>query len=342
MPSARPVPPPVDPELKPLLEAQHRRFPRVSADSLAQRRRLSAELTQGAGAPDLTAGGRIRVEDHVAPGPPGAPDLTLLVLRRPDGGSHRPAVYHIHGGGMVVGHRRGGLDAYLSYVLELDAVVVSVEYRLAPEHPDPAPIEDCYAGLLWTAGEAESLGIDPSRILVAGESAGGGLAAGTALMARDRNGPALTHQVLVGPMLDDRLETPSSLMLDGDGSWDRHESLFGWTALLGDRRGGPDVSAYAAPARATDLSRLPRTYLDCGSAEGFRDEVLMFAGRLSEAGVPVDLHMWGGGSHAFDVVGADTTIGRAARATRDEFIRRALCPVEEPQGRSAPLRAPEG
>lgn len=169
---------------------------------------------------------------------------------------------------------------------------MSVEYRLAPDHSDPAPVEDCYAGLVWIAKSAAELGIDPERLLIAGVSAGGALAAGTALLARDRAFPRLSHQVLICPMLDDRFETHSSRMVDREDVWDRHSNLYAWTSVLGERRGGLEVSPYAAPARAEDLSRLPRTYIDTGSAEGFRDEILVYAGRLSEAGVSVDLHMW--------------------------------------------------
>ena len=160
----------------------------------------------------------------------------------------------------------------LPYVAEGGMVFVSVDYRLAPEHPDPAPVEDCYAGLVWMAKQAAEVGVDPDRMVVVGASGGGGLAAGTALLARDRGLPALTHQVLISPMLDDRFETHSSLMLDDEGTWDRAQNLYGWTALLGDCRGGPDASPYAAPARATDLRWLPRAYIEVASAEVFRDE----------------------------------------------------------------------
>ncbi|MBO3741375.1 alpha/beta hydrolase [Actinoplanes sp. NEAU-H7] len=278
----------------------------------------------GAPAPDLTAGGLVTVEDRVVPGPAGEPDVTVLILRPATASGPVAGIYHIHSGGMVTGDRRSQVDALLPYVAEGRAVVVSVEYRLAPEHPDPAPVEDCYAGLVWTAENAAELDIDPHRLMILGASSGGGLAAGTALLARDRDFPALSHQVLICPMLDDRLQTHSSRMLDGDGTWDRNDNLFGWTALLGDRRGGPDVSPYAAPARATDLGGLPRTYIDCGSAESFRDEAIDYATRLSQAGVLVDLHLWGGGCHGYEVLARHSAIARASLATRDEFIRRVL------------------
>ncbi|GAB2856710.1 hypothetical protein GCM10022221_65510 [Actinocorallia aurea] len=228
-------------------------------------------------------------------------------------------------GGMVMGARHTGLAGVVGYVAEGLAVAVSVEYRLAPEHPDPAPVEDCYAGLRWLAENAAALGADPARLMILGGSAGGGLAAGTALLARDRGFPALTHQVLLCPMLDDRMTTPSSRMLDGEGVWDREDNLFGWTALLGDRRGTADVSPYAAPARAEDLSGLPRTYLDVGSVETFRDEAIDYALRLSQAGVSVDFHLWGGGYHGFEAA-YPSALAQASAATRTEFLRRALEP----------------
>ncbi|MEU5313925.1 alpha/beta hydrolase fold domain-containing protein [Streptomyces sp. NPDC021562] len=319
-----PLRPPLDPELEPVEAELRENLPALSDATLPEARRLTAQGLPGEGPEDLRVGGRVRLSEFRVPGPEGAPDLTLLVLspagrREPVGG-----VYHVHAGGMVVGDRRNGLRTVLPFVAEGAAVVVSVEYRLAPEHPDPAPVEDCYAGLVWTAKNAERLGIRTERLLVLGASAGGGLAAGTALLARDRGFPDLSHQVLMCPMLDDRFTTHSSRMLDGTGTWDRNAALYAWDALLGDRRGGPDVSPYAAPARAADLTGLPRTYLDTGSAEGFRDEILDYARRLSEAGVSVDLHMWGGGFHGFDWTAPDAAVSRAATATREAFVRRAL------------------
>jgi acetyl esterase/lipase len=225
---------------------------------------------------------------------------------------------------MILGTKEMGAELLALLAAEIGVVGVSVEYRLAPEHPDPAPVQDCYAGLVWTAEHADELGIDPDHIVIIGASAGGGLAAGTALLARDCGFPVLSHQVLICPMLDDRFGTPSSQELDGEGVWDRNANTVGWTALLGERRGGPDVSPYAAPARATDLSGLPRTYLDSGSVETFRDEAIDYAQRLCQAGVSVDLHVWGGGFHGFDAMAPHAAISRASVATRREFLERAL------------------
>ena len=324
MTTTAPARPPFDPELTAVVEGFRAAMGSFDTDRLPALRAALADGIPGIEPVDLTAGGAVIVEERTVPGPEGDPEITLLVLRPATGTGPWPAVYHTHGGGMVVGDMRTGVEMFLPYILEIGAVVVSVEYRLAPEHPDPAPVEDCYAGLVWTAKHAEELGIDPGRILIAGASAGGGLAAGTALLARDRGFPTLTHQVLICPMIDDRLETPSSRMLDGEGAWDRNDNLFGWTALLGDRQGGEDVSIYAAPARAADLSGLPRSYVDVGTVESFRDEAITYAQRLAQAGVNVDLHLWGGGFHGFDLMAPHAAVSRAAQAVRDEFLRRAL------------------
>jgi acetyl esterase/lipase len=203
-------------------------------------------------------------------------------------------------------------------------VLISVDYRLAPEHPDPYPVEDCYAGLLWTAAHAGELGIDPTRIVLAGQSAGGGLAAGTALLARDRQGPPLLGQILISPMLDDSDSTVSTHQIDGVGVADRAMTRFGWTAYLGDRRGGGDVSIYAAPARATDLTGMPPTYLDCASAEVFRDETVAYASRLWQAGIDAELHVWPGGFHGFTSMMPHAALSRTATAALTTWTSRLL------------------
>lgn len=319
-----PVRPPFDPELEPVLAAMREATPKTNQETLSEVRSLIADGIPGAPKPDFTAGGAVEVDVITVIGPQDAPNLRMTVLRPAQGQGPWPAIYHVHGGGMVAGTPETALDIFVPYVHEVGVVVTSVEYRLAPEHPHPAPIEDCYAGLCWLAEHADELGVDPDRIMVAGTSAGGGLAAATALMARDRGFPTLTHQILLCPMLDDRCRTPSSQMLVDEGLWQGDENEFGWSALLGEHRGGPEVSPYAAPARAEDLTGLPRTYISVGSVDTFRDEALDYATRLSQAGVSVDFHLWAGGFHGFDLLPPHSAVGRVAVATRDEFLRRAL------------------
>jgi acetyl esterase/lipase len=319
------VPPPFDPELAGALELiKDMISPGLTLDEIAEVRQgpgiqLLADL-------DLTMDGTFEVEDRQVPGPQGEPDISLLICRptAPASAGARPVIYHVHGGGMVIGNNRVGVDVPLAWAQALDAVVVSVEYRLAPEHPHPAPVEDVYAGLLWTADHAAELGADPERIVIAGASAGGGLCAALALLTRDRKGPQPIGQVLMCPMLDDRNDTPSTYQMAGLGVWDRTANETGWTALLGSRRGGPDVPAYAAPARAEDLSGLPPAFLDVGSAETFRDEVVAYASRIWQAGGVAELHVWPGGFHGFDGFAPQAALSQSARAAHVNWLRRLL------------------
>lgn len=320
--------PPFDPELEQfLLALPPDRRGSIRADGIPAIRASRAALRLSDEA--LRADGQVEFEERVVPGPAGAPDISVLILRRtgeqpqPADGRGAPGLVHLHGGGMILGDNRSGADNLLPWVIELGAVAVSVEYRLAPEHPHPAPVEDCYAGLVWTAEHAQELGIDPDRLTVVGTSAGGGLAAGVALMARDRGGPRLSHQLLFCPMLDDRAVTASSQELNGEGIWDRASNATGWAALLGDAAGGADVSPYAAPARAADLSGLPPAFIDVGTSETFRDEDLEYAARLCAAGVPVELHLWPGGFHGFTGAAPKAQLSREAVAARMAYLRRA-------------------
>lgn len=267
----------------------------------------------------------LSVRDVTIPGYQGE-DILVSVITRQDHAPGGPGIFHTHGGGMVTGDRFAGIQAVLPWVVDHDAVLVTVEYRLAPEFPDPYPVEDCYAGLVWMAAHAEELGFDAERVIITGASAGGGLAAGTALLARDRQGPKLIGQVLAYPMLDDRNETVSSRQYDGAGLWDRESNLLGWSCLLGEHRGTDDVSVYAAPARATDLSGLPPALIDCGSAEVFRDEDVAYASALWAAGVQAELHVWPGGWHGFDLGAPDSELSQAMLDARRAWVARLLNP----------------
>lgn len=239
-------------------------------------------------------------------------------------------MYFIHGGGFVSGDERGaGLAAELERAEAVGAAVVSVRYRLAPEHRYPAALEDCFAGLVWLTGHARELGVDPAQIVVSGPSAGGGLAAGMRLLARERGGPSLLGQMLQQPMLDDRCDTSSAGQMDGlaAGTWDRTASITGWTALLGELRGTNAVSPLAARARAKDLSGLPPAYIDVGSIDGFRDEAITYADSIWRAGGQAELYVWPGGYHGFDVRVPDAELTRRANAARLAWLQRLLKPV---------------
>lgn len=270
---------------------------------------------------------RIELSVRTAAGPSGAPDLSLHVYKPRDTREKLPCIYHIHGGGFVGGGAAQveALHRPLSHAL--NCIIVSVDYRLAPENPFPAGIEDCYAGLAWTFANADALDIDTTRIGVMGESAGGGLAAALALLARDRGEYQLAFQHLIYPMLDDRTcvaAEPNPIA--GEFIWTPHNNRFGWTALLGCEPGGPDVSPYAAPARSTDLSRLPSSFIACPTLDLFIDENVNYAQRLMRAGVPVELHVYPGGFHGFDIFGGDAPLSVRARADSRAALQRALHP----------------
>ncbi|MEV5498602.1 alpha/beta hydrolase fold domain-containing protein [Nonomuraea fuscirosea] len=318
--------PPYDPELARTLDALKDMLPvTVTADMIPALRTMAA----GRSTAELAIGDRpIEHQTMVIDGYDGA-QIEVSVLRRRDHTTATAGVYYVHGGGMMFGNRFTDLGQLAGWVEEFDVVGVSVEYRLAPEFPDPYPVEDSYAGLTWMAAHADELGIDPDRIIVAGASAGGGIAAGTVLLARDRQGPPVLGQMLFYPMLDDRDATTSTHQYEGIGIWDRGSNLTGWTALLGERRGTDDVSIYAAPARAEHLGGLPVTYLDCGSAEIFRDEDVAYASALWAAGVQAELHVWPGGFHTFDTMAPDAVLTARMLDARLTWLRRLLTTTEE-------------
>jgi acetyl esterase/lipase len=233
------------------------------------------------------------------------------------------AVLYLHGGGMIFGLEHLGRVydlAVRDYVAGSGVPMLLVDYRIAPEHPHPTPVEDCYAALRWLADNGPTLGVDPTRIAIMGDSAGGGLAAGVALLARDRGGPAIAQQLLVYPMLDDRAQTPDPELLPFL-TWTYDDNVTGWAALLGESAGTDAVSAYAAPSRATDLTGLPATYIDIGDLDIFRDEDIMYARRLSDAGVPTELHLHPGCPHAFEALARQADVSQRAISDRIRRLR---------------------
>lgn len=317
-------PPPFDPELAAALTVINQSFPpdAYRAETIAEVRTLEVLGAQQLTDEALSRDGAFHVEERNVPGPQGAPHIPLLICRPTGVVAPTGAIYWVHGGGMMLGDNRRGLPAILDCAQELQLAVVSVGYRLAPETPHPGPVEDCYSGLVWTSEHAAELNVDPERIVIAGGSAGGGLAAGVALMARDRGGPKLFGQFLKCPMLDDRNDSPSARQMAGLGVWDRRSNDTGWTAVLGESRGGDDVSPYAAPARAADLSGLPPTFIDVGSAETFRDEDVAYANAIWRAGGVAELHVWPGGFHGFDQLAPDAVLSKSARAAQTDWFRR--------------------
>jgi acetyl esterase/lipase len=240
------------------------------------------------------------------------PDGGHLALRRHEREGDGVIVW-IHGGGLYLGRADRDDPVCAALAQEHRTNVVAVDYRLSPEHPYPAALEDCYAALTWCGQRYE-------RVIVAGESAGGGLAAALALLTRDRRGPDITAQVLHYPMLDDRGETISARTLADAPVWNRALNELGWQAYLA----GQTADRYAAPGRADDLSGLPPTYLEVGALDLFRDEVIAFGTALTAAGVPTELHVDAGTVHGFDRVAPDAAISRAARERRARFVCRYL------------------
>ena len=291
------------------------------SDLPAARRRMGEMLAQmGASAPP--AAERVRCEDRVIPGPADHRALTVRVYTPRGGdGSARPGVVYIHGGGFCFGSIELEHAGALTAADAAGAVVVSVEYRLAPEHPFPAGLEDCSAALVWLASESRALGVDAARLAVMGQSAGGGLAAGLALLARDRGGPRLCIQLLGIPELDHRLETASMREFVDTPLWSRPNAIMSWRCYLGDAPG--EVSPYASPAIAKDLRGLPPAYVSTMEFDPLRDEGIEYALRLLGAGVSVELHQYPGTFHGSSLV-AGAGVSRRAQAEWLDALARGL------------------
>lgn len=289
------------------------------ADPSAIRAALS-EMIAALGPPDTTG---VQIEDRRIPGRDGDPAVPIRVYRPVQRGAPA-AVYNVHGGGFIAGDLETEHASNVKFARELGVVVVSVDYRLAPETPFPGGLEDVYAGLVWTAAHADELGIDPRRIAIQGTSAGGGLCAALALLARDRGGPHIAFQFLSVPELDDRLITPSMTAFTDTPLWSRPRAVLSWDCYLGPgRAGADDVSVYAAPARATDLAGLPPAYVSVMHFDPLRDEGVAYALAMLAAGVSVELHLFPGTFHGSMLI-QDAAISQREQAETIAVLRQAL------------------
>ncbi|SDH18178.1 alpha/beta hydrolase [Klenkia brasiliensis] len=273
----------------------------------------------------------VLVEDVVVPGAGDCGGVPLRLYRPRMLQGSAPALLWMHGGGMIIGHPLQDEPTLLSFARTLGMTVAAVRYRLAPAHPAPAALEDCYAALRWLADHAHERGIDADRIAIGGASAGGGLAAGLALLAHDRAQVTPAFQLLVYPMIDDRTVTRTDHHVPGVRMWTKASNRYGWTAYLGQDPGGTDVSPYAAPARRDDLSGLPPAWIGVGTLDLFHDEDVAYAHRLRSAGVPCKLDVVDGAFHGFDAVLPNRTVSRDFLRTQTAVLQRALFP-DAPSG----------
>jgi acetyl esterase/lipase len=304
----------LDAEVEPLLEG----FPafNLSAEVLPAMRGMRSEM-MAALAGSLSD--KVERTDHVVSDDP---YVYVRVHRPVQQTGPLPCVYSIHGGGYVLGSLDMDDARFDRWCTALHCVGVSVEYRLAPETPFPGPLDDCYAGLAWTLEHADEFGIDRERVGIAGVSAGGGLAAALALLARDRGELPVAFQLLECPMIDDR-QTTSSSCLDGLPVWSKESNTFGWRSYLGDLYGTDDVPAYAAAARAEDVSVLPPAMVIVGGADGFRDEDIVYALRLNQSGVPTELHVLPGAPHGVQMF-VDCGVAHRWSAIVEDWLRQQL------------------
>lgn len=315
----------IDPELLPALDLT---TARLGTDFMGNfdaptRRARFAEFLRDIAAPGPVLPAIERLDRQI-PGPVDAPPIALRLYRPAVSSSNTAGILFIHGGGFTIG-TVAQEDAAAAFLCnELGIPVVSVEYRLAPEHPHPAPVNDCYTALCWMANRAAELGIDPERIAVYGHSAGGGLAANVALMARDRAFPHVSYQMLCYPMLDDRMSSPAFSRLAGLGVWDLGANTHAWHALLGGTFEGAEISAYAVAARAADLSNLPPAYIDVGDLDILLDQDLEYAQRLMNQNIPVEFHVYPGAYHGFDAFAPFAQVSQRAVQSRLAALRRAL------------------
>lgn len=317
-------PPPLNPELARIVEEKLGTNPMASADITPEQ--LLGIVGNDPGVPDhvLDQNGAVRLTHMKIPAASGDEQLPVLIVEPIERAKTPfPCLYYTANGGKIRQGSTAGVTPFdTALVARHGIVLVSISPRVGPKHQHPAQVQDAYAGLNWIVEHASRIGIDPTKIIIMGKSGGGGIAASTAILARDKSGPSIAYQMLIYPMLDDREVTVSSRY--AAAGWGPRHNQIGWSAILGDARGGPDVDSYAAAAREANLEGLPPAYVEVGSSEIFRDEDLQYACRLAEAGVPVEVHSWMGGFHGFEIVAPDADLSRICLRTRESFLERAL------------------
>lgn len=311
----------VDPELLPFLQP----FIAAAAKEPHPVRTLASYRTGSAAAQEKYAfSPSPPVEDRTVSGLPGQPDVRVFIVGAAPG-KLKPAMLHVHGGGYITGHAGDAVPNMQKAATRFGCVAMSVDYRLAPETPFPGPLNDNYAALLWLHRHAAELGVDPDRIIVAGESAGGGHAAILAIAARDRGEVRLRAQILTYPMLDDRTGTSRPVPHHvGAFVWRPEDNRFGWSSMLGQPAGGDTAPSGSVPARVVDLRGLPPTFIGVGSLDLFVEEDMEYARRLLDAGVPAELYVAPGAYHGFEAFVPEAEVSMIFREARDGAIRRAF------------------
>ncbi len=313
----------LDPELKGPIKMMLSQMPPMSFDDLPAARAASKQMMSEMKI-KMPAIPGIVTEDRTIPGPKDSPDITIRIYRPEKQTGRFPAILWIHGGGYILGDIDQEDFTSKKLALAAECTVISVDYRLAPEHPYPAPLEDCYTALQWLSAHTEELEVNKSRIAIGGASAGGGLAAGLAILARDRAEVETCFQLLVYPMINDCNVVPASNTLPDTLFWTRESNLVGWRSYLGCEPGIEGISCYAVAYRATNLEGLPPAYVTVGDLDLFAQEDIDYSRRLIEAGVPTELHVYPGGCHAFDMLVPDADISKRFTADIHRALRRAL------------------
>lgn len=309
----------IDSRVLPELQESFSQFPGFQLDNLEFSRGLLSN-------PPLETSKYVKITHRMISNAVGE---MLVKIYEPIGRNHDklPAMLWIHGGGYIMGHPN--MDDVLCerFVQAANCIVVSVDYRLSPEHPYPAAIEDCYACLVWMTNEAKMLGIDVNRVAIAGASGGGGLTAALALMARDKGGPSIIFQMPLYPMLDNCNTTPSSYEItENHATWNRTNNITAWNMYLGEKKEDNELSPYAVPSRADNLVGLPPMYTCVGQLDLFRDETIHYVTQLAQAGVDVEFHLYPGCFHCFEVFVPEPEVSQRASQNYLDAMARALHP----------------